>query len=1062
MNRALPSCLVALSVGFGQFAFAPPRIQAEEVEAKPKPVQFARDIRPLLSENCYACHGPDAKKREADLRFDLEDAAKADRGGYQAIVPGNSSESEMYLRVSAEDPEFRMPPTSSGHALKPDEIELLRRWIDEGAEWQGHWSLIPPVRPGAPAVTDSSWPRNAIDTFILARLEAEGLAPSPEADRRTLIRRVTLDLTGLPPEPIDVEAFVNDSSADAYDKVVDRLLRSPEYGEHMARYWLDAARYGDTHGLHLDNYREMWPYRDWVIGAFNANMPFDQFALEQLAGDLLPNATVSQQIASGFNRCNVTTAEGGSIEEEVYVRNVVDRVETTSTVYMGLTLGCAVCHDHKFDPFTQKDFYQLFAFFNNLDDKPLDGNRKDHAPVIRLPEPDQQAALDRMAASLASTNEAIKARETAARPVFDDWLIRAATDPQAVVRPLAGLIAAYPLDESVANSVDPERPGAVEGSVAWVDGKSGKGLRFGDQGYVELGDVGRFERTQPFSFGAWIKTDGEIMGSPISRIDAEGASRGYELQVSRRKIAVHLVHDWQQSALRVQTEDEVLTPNQWHHVLVTYDGSSQGKGVTLYVDGKARKLYVSVDSLSGTINTDAPLRLGRGRAGASFAKGEIDDVRFYYRRLASAEAASLFEGDAIRAIVQVPEADRTDEQRDKLWKHYLVQFDDPYKQLAGEKERLEKQKSDLEGRITTTLVSKERAEPRPAYVLVRGQYDHQGEGVERVVPAALPPLADDLPRDRLGFVRWLLSPAHPLTARVTVNRFWQQCFGTGIVKTSEDFGSQGQWPSHPDLLDWLAVDFRETGWDVKRLMKLIVTSATYRQSGRVRPDLLERDPDNRLLARGPRYRLDAETLRDQALAVSGLLVRTEGGPGVKPPQPAGIWEAVGYTASNTAKFKQDTGAAIYRRSVYTFWKRTAPPPTMTVFDAPSRESCRVRRERTNTPLQALVTMNEQQFFESARHLARRTLRATSGDPEQRLATLFERATSRPPDAEELEGLLELYRANLAEYQANPEAAKQVIHVGGLPPDASLDPGELAAWTMVANLVLNLDEVLTKN
>ena len=739
---------------------------------KPRPLNFAREVRPILSDNCFACHGPDDNARKAGLRLDTKDGAFAPlKSGGRTIVPGNPDESELVFRIESDDSELQMPPKNSGKQLTAEQVAVLRRWVEQGASWSAHWAFEPPRLPGLPAVKNSGWPVNAIDRFILARIEAEELAPEHEAAKTALIRRVTLDLTGVPPTIKEIDAFLADRSDGAYETVVDRLLESPRYGEHMARFWLDAARYGDTHGLHLDNYREIWAYRDWVIRAFNENKPFDRFVIEQLAGDLLPDPSLDQIVATGFNRCHVSTGEGGSIEEEVYVRNIVDQVDTNGTVFLGLTTGCARCHDHKYDPIRMKDYYQLFAFFNNIDGPAMDGNSAKWAPIISLP--------------------------------------------------------------------------------------------------------------------------------------------------------------------------------------------------------------------------------------------------------------TLAQREALRA-------------------------------MDGERRQLEQA-------IPTTLVFRERAgEPKPAFLLKRGEYDQKGEKVGRAVPAFLPPLPPGAPVNRLGLARWLVAPDHPLTARVAVNRFWLQLFGTGIVKTAEDFGVQGELPSHPELLDWLAIQFREDGWDVKRFMKRLVMSATYRQSSRATPEKLAKDPANRLLSRGPRLRLDAEMVRDQAFFASGLLVEHVGGPSVKPPQPAGLWEALGFPDSDTAHFRADIGVGkVHRRSLYTFWKRTSPPPQMTTFDAPSRELCRVRRERTNTPLQALLLMNEPQFIEASRGLAERTLRDGGSTTAERLTYLFRLVTARCPDAEELAELGSTLEDFTAHYVRQPDAAKQLIAIGETQADPRRNPSELAAWTMIGNVVLNLDEGISK-
>jgi mono/diheme cytochrome c family protein len=860
--------LLTVLAALGFAGLAPAR-----AEKAPPAIDFNRQIRPLLSENCFACHGPDDKQRKAKLRLDTKAGAFAElRSGGFALVPGKAEESELVRRLTADDPAQIMPPPKTGKRLTPEQIALVRQWIEQGARWSEHWAFVAPRRPALPKVT-AAWPREPLDFFILARLEATGLRPSPEADKPTLLRRVTLDLTGLPPTLAELDAFLSDRSPEAYETVVDRLLDSPHYGEHQARFWLDAARYGDTHGLHLDNYREMWPYRDWVIKAFNRNLPYDRFITEQLAGDLLPNATLDQVVASGFNRCHVTTSEGGSIDEEVYVRNVVDRVDTTGTVFLGLTVGCARCHDHKFDPVRMKDYYQLFAFLNSLDEKPLDGNAAQYPPIVKLGTPEQKATLEQLQQKTA-----------------------------ALRRQIAAAVARVQENEDAEDEADPQGNGLSDSLAAWAKAQQAKG-----------------GTTLPRPLQAILKLD---------------------------------------AAKRTEPQKKQL--------------------------------------------------------------------REYFIENVYAKTRSVFEP----LHRQLTEADKQREKLDKL--------------------------------LPATLVSKEMSQPRPAFLLKRGEYDRRGDKVGRDTPAFLPPLPADAPRNRLGLAQWLLAPEQPLTARVAVNRFWQQCFGTGLVKTAEDFGSQGEPPSHPELLDWLAVQFREDGWDVKKMMKRLVMSATYRQSVRVTPERLAKDPANRLLSRGPRFRLDAETLRDQALALGGLLVDRVGGSSVKPPQPAGLWEAVGYVTSNTRNFVADTGREkVHRRSLYTFWKRTAPPPQMNAFDAPSRESCTVRRERTNTPLQALLLLNETQYVECARALAERALLEAGPAAEDRMAYLFRLATSRRPEEREMSELLAALREHRAEYSRDVEAARKLIAVGESKADARLRPSELAAWTMVANLILNLDEVVNK-
>ena len=1049
-------------------------------------IDFNLDVRPLLSDACFACHGPDEKKREIDLRLDTRAGAFVDLGGYAAIVPGKPEESSLYQRLVAEDEDERMPPPESGKSLTPKQVELIRRWIAEGADYREHWAFEPPVRSTLPRIapdddategpTVVDWPRNEIDHFILARLQQEGLTPSREAAKEALIRRVTFDLTGLPPTLQEVDEFLQDESADAYERVVDRLLKSPRYGEHMARFWLDAARYGDTHGLHLDNYREMWPYRDWVINAFNANLPFDQFTIEQLAGDLLPEATLDQIVATGFNRCHVTTNEGGTIPEEFYVRNVVDRVETTGQVFMGLTLGCAVCHEHKYDPITQTEFYQLFAFFNNIDGSPMDGNVKDHAPFVYVPTEEQQQTRREIHSRRAETERQRAAREQTSASAFAAWtawqreLLTAGSDVVLQSVDPEGLVVHLPLDESsgdkAANSLDEKKPAVVTGASGWTAGQRGGAFQFTDKdSSINVGSVAAFAKADSFSFGAWLKTPGDVNGSAIAKMD-QARNTGYELHVDNRRVDAILARSFPDLAIHVRTETDVLAPNSWHHVFITYDGSQRATGVAIYVDGRRQAVEIKADQLGKyDFKTGKPLLLGRRDKTSPFSGGAIDDVRIYDRRLTEPEVAQIALAAEMKPLLALEPEKRTGMQTQRLRTFYLTQYDSVYRGLAARSQKLSEEEAELNKQMPTTLVFRERKEVRPAYLLERGEYDRKGEQTERITPAVFPPLPDDQPRDRLGLARWLVSSGHPLTARVTVNRFWQQVFGTGLVKTSEDFGSQGEPPSHPKLLDWMAVDFRENGWDVKRLMKSFVMSSTYRQTSRVRqPELIsEIDPDNRLYARGPRYRLDAEMLRDQALSLSGLLVDQLGGPSVKPPQPDGLWFAVGYSGSNTVRFEADDGPEnVHRRTLYTFIKRTAPPPQMSTFDAPSREACSLRRERTNTPLQALLLLNDPQFFEAALGLAQRTMREGGASPEDRAAWMFRHCTSRRPDQRTIEELVTLLNDETAAYTGNQEAAQRMVAVGTTPLDESLDPVELAAWTMVANIVLNLDEVVTKN
>jgi len=1035
---------------------------AAQNETNGEAVEFNRDIRPILSDKCYTCHGPDKANRKTKLRFDVESGAKADLGGRFAIVPGDPSRSEMVRRITASNKALRMPPAYSGVTLTPREIELIQRWIQQGAKWEKHWSFLPPKHPPLPQVRDTNWPRNGIDRFVLARLEREGLAPSPEADRATLIRRVTLDLTGLPPTPAEVDAFLKDSSPQAYEKVVDRLLASARYGERMAVRWLDAARYADTNGYQTDGERIMWRWRDWVIDAFNRNMPFDQFTVEQIAGDMLPNATLDQRIATGFNRNHRGNGEGGIIPEEYAVEYVVDRVDTTATVFLGLTLGCARCHDHKYDPFTQKEFYQVFAYFNNIPEKGKAWKYGNSPPLIQAPTAGQQAELAALDRQLNDAEAAVSRIEPKRIKSQRKWekKIRGRKDLRWSISD--GLEARYALDGSIAGEIPngpagkkPE-PRVKDGQARFAAGPQGQAVSLDGKSYIEAGDVANFGFYDKFTLAAWVRpaaSDGAILAR--SRDAAEPA--GYSLLLKNGKVQVNLAVRWLDDALRVETAQPIAL-DRWHQITATYDGSRVADGVKVWVDGEPQKLNYLLDELNQDFSSKEPLRIGAGGGPEYRFRGEIADVHLYRRVLTPAESAVMATAAPIDEIARKAPGQRLPAESNKLAWCFIdtaapKQIQETHLRLRTLRHAREK----LVASFPTVMVMQERPVPRETHVLIRGAYDKPGEKVTPGLPAVLPPLPPGAPNNRLGFARWLVDPSNPLTARVTVNRFWQSYFGTGLVKTVEDFGSQGEWPSHPELLDWLATEFVRSGWNVKAMQKLIVTSATYRQSSRIRPDLLQKDPDNRLLARGPRFRLPAEAIRDQALAISGLLVERVGGPSVKPYQPAGLWKEL----SGGDDYKQGTGPDLYRRSLYTFWKRTVPPPAMMNFDAAGREMCIVRETRTNTPLQALNLMNDVTFVEAARVLAERMMKEGGSNPAERIAYGFRLATAHAPDARRSRVLLESFRHYLNTYRENSKAAVELISTGESPCPDELDRAELAAYTTVASLILNLDEVVSK-
>ncbi|WP_439621590.1 DUF1553 domain-containing protein [Gemmata sp.] len=1082
LSLILPAALVAVLVSS---AHAPRAAVAAEpnpspaAAAAPNPVpqgklEYNRDIRPILAENCFSCHGADSAARKAGLRLDQREAAVEAK----AIEPGKPEKSSLVERVYAADPKELMPPPKSHKKLTAAQKETLKRWIAEGAEYQPHWSFLSPTRPKVPAVQDKAWVRNPIDAFVLAKLEAAGLKPAPEADRRTLARRLAFDLTGLPPEPADAEALVADKSEMWYEKYVDKLMASPHWGEHRGRYWLDYARYGDTHGIHFDNFREMWSYREWVINALNRNQPFDQFTIEQLAGDLLPDATVDQKVATGFNRCNITTNEGGAISEEYLVLYARDRTETAAAVWMGLTAGCAVCHDHKYDPFSQKDFYSLSAFFNNTTQGAMDGNIPNTPPIISVPKLEDRPRFDAVVKEAAAAKAKVDARKKAAKDDFAAWLKTAKAEDFAGKIPTAGLVFHAPLKEGkgkafTATVSGKEQEVKFDGGYEWAAVKGDKAhpaftVKPGTA--VEFKDVGDFDRSQPFAVSAWVAIAGRNNnGAILARMDEASAFRGWDVWIQADKIGTHVINSYPQDAVKVVAK-KPLTPGKWTHVTVAYDGTGKSGGIKIYYDGEPQPFDVENDNLKSTTRTTVPLKIGQ-RSGASRVNNlALEDLRIYDRQLTGIDAQQLSGSRRTVDILAKPADKRTPQETEELFSWWLVSQDEVSRKLAAEYRKLQEEEVAIRGRGTIAHVMNEKPGEPGAFLLFRGDYDKRRDPVKADTPKAMPPMAPELPRNRLGLAKWLLAKDHPLTTRVTVNRFWQEVFGNGLVRTSGDFGIAGDLPSHPDLLDWLAVEFREptaglccedgTPWDVKRFFKLIVTSATYRQAAVATKEKLEKDRENRLLSRGPRFRMDAEMIRDNALATSGLLVRKLGGPSVKPYQPDGVWEAVAMIGSNTRDYRKDSGDNLYRRSMYTFWKRAAPPAAMEVLNAPNRETCAVRRDRTNTPIAALLTLNDVQFVEAARVLAEKAVKSAADD-DARVNFVSAKLLSRPFKPQELaivKASLSDLRAN---YKAKPEEAKKLIAFGESKADATLDPSELAAWTMLVNELLNLDEVLNK-
>jgi len=1040
-----------------------------EVEAKlPEQIDFNLHIKPILSDRCFACHGPDENKQEAGLRLDQPEAALAalKEGDGHAIVPGDPHESALFHRITSEEADFVMPPPESNLKLSELEVATLTRWIEQGAEYKPHWSFIPPEKLEVPEVKKSDWVRNPVDNFVLKRLEIEGLSPSTEAENITLLRRVTFDLTGLPPTQEEIDAFVADTSEDAYEKVVDRLLASPHYGERMAMDWLDIARYADSHGYHADGYRMMWPWRDWVIQAFNENQPYDEFVSWQMAGDLMPEATQEQKLATGFHRNHPASSESGIVPEEYRLENVFDRTNTTAKALLGLTLECARCHDHKYDPISQKEYYQFSAFFNNVDELGMIANDGNTAPTMPLME-------EETAEKVAYLQKLIAEQEEKEQAYREEALQKQSGKK---VQPESGfmekkLIGHYPLDhfsdDKSPNRVSGGKKAGLGGEVEVVEGNSGKAVHFNSEyESLSLPEVGNYERTDAFSIGVWVKPDKkEAYSAIIGNAGGKNAHwRGHEMYLDEHnRVGVRLTHGRPDHRISVLTEDSIPV-NDWSHLIFTYDGSSQAKGIQVYIDGKAapvrilrNRLYKSIFPINNYHEpAPRPLRVGRSYRGAldiGLYEGAVDEIRVYDRKLSGLEVAGVYG----KPFWEKKEELVQEEQ--ELMADYALQQDSQYLQILAELNQLRQMEHATLDTVPEVMVMRERPVTRKTYVLDRGMYDAPKEEVQPSTISKVLPF-EGFPQNRLGLTRWLFHPDNPLTARVAVNRYWHMFLGRGIVGSLEDFGNQGDLPTNPELLDWLALEFQHSGWDVKALVRLIVTSATYRQSSVAPQELREKDPDNILLARGPSYRLPAEMIRDNALAASGLLVKKVGGPSVKTYQPEGLWSKTHFSRL-LVNYEHDEGDKLYRRSMYTFIRRTAPPPSMTVMDASDRNMCIIRRQRTSTPLQALLMLNEPQMVEAARLIAERVYREGGKSSDAQLNLAFRLLTSRDLREEELPLMRDLYEQELEKYRVDEAGARELMQVGEYPRDKELPLTQVAALTAVTNIMMNYDEVYTK-
>ncbi len=1020
------------------------------LEASAAPVDFSRDVLPILSDHCFHCHGPSETGRKAGLRLDLREAAiKPSKNGRAALVPGKPEASELIHRLDLADPDEVMPPPETHKPLSSTQKDTLKRWVAEGAPWGKHWAFEPVRPPKVPAPRTPGWALHDLDRFVLHRLEAEGLQPSPAASTPELARRVALDLTGLPPSDDDLLRLASDPSPAAYEAYVDRLLASPRFGEHLAREWLDLARYADTYGFQSDVERDMSPWRDWVVRAINENLPHDQFLTWQLAGDLLPNPTQDQVLATAFNRLHRQTNEGGSIEEEWRQEYVADRVHTVGTSMLGLTLECSRCHDHKYDPISHRDYYSIAAFFNNIDESGLYSHFTTATPTPTMflyREGDQRRHAElRQAVALASQRLS-NALRSAAPP----------STPPAPALPAP--LASYAFDKADGgkspNGVSTN--GAAEGAIKLVEDRASKVLAFNGDDAVSCPGVGRFARYDPFSISLWLKpaeTRPRAVVLHLSQAWTDSGSRGYELVLDAGRPFFGLIHFWPGNAIAIRAAEK-LPVGEWSHVTVTYDGSSTAAGLALYVNGRRAhaevvrdNLYKDIrhrgewgDSSAGSLS----LSLGARFRDNGFRNGRIDDLVVHGVALTPWEVSQLAGVAAAPSPADLAE-----------WHAHRAN-----PSVAKARAALATARADEDAFVTglkEMMVMKEMERPRPTHVLARGAYDAPAAPVERDVPSRIFPMPDDLPRNRLGFARWLTHPANPLASRVAVNRAWKLHFGRGLVSTVEDFGNQGRAPSHPELLDWLSHRFMQSGWDRKALHRLIVTSATYRQASSGTAASRAIDPDNVWLARGPRHRLPAEVLRDRALAASGLLASKIGGRSVKPYQPPGVWEDAGTGKS----YSQDKGEALYRRSLYTFWRRTAPPPSMLTFDAPSREVCTAKRDTTTTPLQALVLLNDPQFLEAARVLAQRSWLEAAPDDASRLARVFRRVMGRDASAPESAVTAQLLSQQRVLFAANPESARQFLKVGEIPADPAIPAPELAAATVVVSTLMNHDEFVMK-
>lgn len=1038
-----------LSVSLFMFVLLASRMHASAAEK----LTFNKDVRPILSDKCFACHGPDRTKLKGDLSLSVREDAIA-KG---AITPDRPDESEMLRRILSTDPEEQMPPASAKlGSLTPDEVAIIQNWIAQGAEYESHWSFIsldPHILDGA---FDSVGVSKRIDAIVSEGLRSKGMVHQPEADRSTLIRRLSFDITGLPPAAADVDAFVADQSSNAVERLVDRLLASPQYGERMAVDWLDTARYADSFGFQVDREREMWPWRDWVIKSFNENKPFDQFITEQLAGDLLPSATDEQILATAFNRLHQQESEGGSVEEEYRVEYVCDRVQTFATTFLGLTFECARCHDHKYDPISQKEYYQFFSMFQNVDEAGLYSyfTTSPPTPALTLADANQKIRLAELSQAVTSLESKSADVRNGRKDAFEAWLKSSERSSASITMPELGRYSFDAQDGSnLANSVAADKPATIHGENKLVPGKNGNAVEFTGDDPVNL-PLGNFRRVEPFTVSLWLKTPDFKDRAVVfhrSRAWTDAASRGYELLIEEGRLKWSLIHFWPGNAISIQATS-LVTPNEWTHVVVSSDGSSRASGLKMMINGKLSEITIVRDALTRQITGGGGdnIALGERFRDRGFKGGQVDDFRVFNRELSPVESLATFHEAAATSLLQAPLKYLNESARDSLFEHFLAS-DEQWKQHLAVLLAAREEYAKTNDGLSEIMVMKEMAQPKKAYVLFRGEYNQRRDEVGPGTPAALSPFPSDAPNNRLGLAKWLTDPKHPLTARVTVNRVWQSIFGRGLVKTSEDFGSQGSRPSYPEVLDALALHLIHSGWDMKQLVKTIVMSQTYRQRSIADEKTMTEDPDNEWLARGPRFRLPAEMIRDNALAAAGLLNTRPGGPPVNPYEMSEAFKPAGASG----------GDDVFRRSLYTNWRRTGPPPAMLAFDAPRRAVCIAKRERTDSPLQALILLNGIQYVEAARVLGESLHRDAKGDLPKMIEQGLMRCLSRRPDARETEILTQLYREQRAWFESHPGETEQLIKIGQKPRDESISAIDSATATALAQAMLNHDECVVK-